>query len=111
MKRVIFHSLIGATILLSLAASPAAAAKVKVWQHNDASHFETARFTKTVISDQGVVRLSRELKPLAAVKALHVWDLAEDQNGNLFVATGDEGKLFKISPEGKTSLVYTSPDG
>ena len=32
-----------------------------------------------------------------ASKATHVWDVVEDKHGNLFVATGDEGKIFKVS--------------
>src|SRR3954471_11666982 len=109
MKRLLFVAGIG--VVLALVSTQASAAKVKVWQHNEPAQFENARFEKAVISDQGVVRLSRELKQLADIKAMHVWDLAEDKHGNLFVATGVEGKLFKLTPEGKLSVLYTSPDG
>jgi hypothetical protein len=111
MKRNIIRTIVGLGLLLALTSSPAPAAKVKVWQHNEPAQFENAQFHKAVISDHGVIRLARELKQLADVKSLHVWDLIEDKNGNLFVATGVEGKLFKLSPEGKLTLVYTSKDG
>lgn len=110
MKSLMARTIIGLVILLALTVSPAPAAKVKVWHHHETAHFENARFDKTVMSDQGIVRLSRQLKPLADLKAMHVWDLAEDNQGNLFVATGDEGKLFKVSPGGKVTLAYTSAD-
>src|SRR5262249_39755994 len=67
-----------------------------------------AQFKQAVLSNEGAIRLSRQLKPLATIDATHVWDLLEDRHGNLFVATGGEGKVFKVSPDGKGALVYTS---
>src|SRR5262249_15437720 len=89
---------------------PAAAAKVKVWHHNTPGAYEKAQFKQAVLSNEGAIRLSRQLKPLATIDATHVWDLLEDRHGNLFVPTGGEGKVFKVSPDGKVALVYTSDD-
>lgn len=110
MKSPILRATCCVVFLMSLNVSPAVAAKAKVWHHHDPVHFENARFDRTVMSDFGSVRLARQLKPLADLKAMHIWDLAEDSQGNLFVATGDDGKLFKISPEGKVTLIHTSTD-
>ena len=38
-----------------------------------------------------------------SLDAAHVWDVVEDKAGNLFVATGDEGKVYKVTPDGKVS--------
>jgi hypothetical protein len=100
--------MVGAACLLLPAESPAA--KVKVWHHHSAAHHDKARLRHTVISNEGTLGLSRQLKPLAAIDATHVWDVVEDRQGNLFVATGDEGKLYKVSAEGTVSVAYTSPD-
>src|SRR5690349_10805208 len=100
------------TALLAVAFTPALghAAKVKVWHHNTPAHHEKSQFRHAVISSEGVLRLSRQLRPLAGLDATHVWDLAEDKDGNLFVATGDEGKIFKVAADGKVSVVHTSDD-
>jgi hypothetical protein len=101
------------TFLLAILAcfpSLAQAAKVKVWHHCTPSHHEKARFKGAVVSNEGALRLSRQLKPLARLDAAHVWDLVEDQSGNLYVATGDEGRIFKVSPGGQATLVYESED-
>ena len=37
-----------------------------------------------------------------------MWDVVEDKQGNLFVATGDEGKIFKVGADGKAAVVYAS---
>jgi hypothetical protein len=83
---------------------------VKVWHHHAPAHYDKAQLKQAVISSEGAVRLSRQLRPLAGLDATHVWDLAEDRDGNLYVATGDDGKIFKVSADGKTSVVYTSED-
>ncbi|MBI2805461.1 MAG: hypothetical protein HYX68_10835 [Planctomycetes bacterium] len=102
-------------LLLSLAllapADIALAAKVKVWAPHQQSNFDKAKFTEAVVTSEGVLRLSRQVKPLAAIDAANVWDLVEDAKGNVYAASGDEGKLFKITPEGKASVVYKSKDG
>jgi hypothetical protein len=86
------------------------AAKVKVWHHHTPAHYEKATLKHAVLSNEGAVRLSRDLKPLAALEATHVWDVVEDRDGNLFVATGDEGRIFKVTPDGKVSTAYASED-
>src|SRR5262249_23056774 len=40
----------------------------------------------------------------------HVWDVVEDGAGNLLVATGSEGKLFRVTAEGKVSVAFASDD-
>jgi hypothetical protein len=82
------------------------AAKVKVWFHHKPEHHEPAELQQAVITSEGTLRLARRLKPLADLKAAHVWDIVEDKQGNLFVATGDEGTIYKVSPAGETSVAF-----
>src|SRR6516165_5204507 len=91
-------------------AGPSEGAKVKVWYHATQSNYDKAQFKQAVVSSEGALRLSRQVRPLAGIQATHVWAMVEDKAGNLFVATGDEGKLFKVSPDGRVTLVYTSTD-
>src|SRR5438067_309443 len=100
----------GFVAVFFLIAPAADAAKVKVWQQYQQSHFDKAKFKDAVVTSEGVLRLSRQVKPFAGVEAANVWDLAEDKAGNLYAATGDEGKLFKITPDGKASVFYTAKD-
>ena len=41
-------------------------------------------------------------------KVQYIWDLAADQKGNLYAATGPNGQLWKRASDGKWSLVYDS---
>src|SRR5215471_6779563 len=84
-----------AVLILSLAlVSSARAGKVKVWHHDRPEHFDKAQLKQAVVSNEGAIRLSKQLQPLVGLDAAHVWDIVEDKQGNLFVATGNEGKIF-----------------
>ena len=85
-------SLAAAAAALVLFPATVQAAKVKLWHHHKHADYEKAQLKHAVISNEGALRLSRQVKPLAGIDATHVWDVVEDRAGNLFVATGDEGK-------------------
>jgi sugar lactone lactonase YvrE len=40
----------------------------------------------------------------------YIWDLALDQAGNLYAATGDPGQILRITPEGKQSVFFKSDE-
>src|SRR5262245_40918767 len=60
---------------------PLYAAKVKVWHHHSAGHYDKAQFKQALVRSDGTLRLSRQLKPLANLDAMHVWDVIEDKDG------------------------------
>src|SRR5438128_4921444 len=103
------YFLLAGVVILCLPAL-AHAAKVKVWHHHSPGDYEKAHLKQTVLSNEGAIRLSRQLKPLAALEARHVWDVVEDRAGNLLVATGDEGKIYRVAPDGKVTVVFSSTD-
>ena len=87
------------------------AAKVKVWHQHTPAQYDKAQLKEMVLSNEGVLRLSRQLRPLAGLDATHVWDMVEDRDGNLFVATGDEGKIYKVPAQGKPTVVHAGEQG
>ena len=40
----------------------------------------------------------------------YIFSMVRDKAGNLYVGTGDEGKVFKIDPQGKGSLYFQSKE-
>ena len=45
-----------------------------------------------------------------SLPAAYIWDMAVDNDSNLFAATGNEGILFKISPDGVPAVFFDSPE-
>ena len=110
MPRYLVRCLVLCAVVWLMLAGPSEGAKVKVWYHATQGHHDKAQFKQAVVTSEGALQLSRLVKPFAGIQATHVWAMVEDKAGNLFVATGDEGKLFKVSPDGRVTLVYTSTD-
>ena len=108
------HRLLKPAFLALLAAfllvAPGRASKVKTWHHHTTGHHDKAQLKQALITSEGGLRLSRQLSPLAGLDASHVWDIVEDRDGNLIVATGGEGKIYKVTGDGKVSLLYTCED-
>ena len=104
------RTFLAATLCLCFVAASSQAAKVKVWQQNAPAHYDKAQLKNAVISNEGTLRLSRELKPLTGLDATHVWDVIEDKDGALIAATGDEGKIYKITADGKATMIYKADD-
>jgi WD40 repeat protein len=40
----------------------------------------------------------------------YIWDLAFDKSGNLYVATGDHGEIYRVTPKGDHSVFFKSDE-
>ena len=40
----------------------------------------------------------------------YIWDLALDKSGNLYVATGDHGEIFRVTPKGDHSVFFKTDE-
>ena len=40
----------------------------------------------------------------------YIWDLVFDTSGNLYVATGDHGEIFRVTPKGEHSVFFKSDE-
>jgi hypothetical protein len=40
----------------------------------------------------------------------YIWDIAQDKSGNLYIATGDHGEIYKVTPKGEHSLFFKSDE-
>jgi hypothetical protein len=40
----------------------------------------------------------------------YIWDLAQDKSGNLYVATGDHGEIFRVTAKGEHSSFFKSDE-
>lgn len=109
-NRIMFIKCFVAAILVLPVVSQARAGKVKVWLHDRPEQFDKAQLKQAVVTNEGAIRLSRRLQPFVELDAAHVWDIVEDKQGNLIVATGNEGKVFLVTGEGKITVAFESQD-
>ena len=68
-------------------------------------------FENVSIHREGTVTLAPALTAKALDDAAAVWQTTTDQGGNVYVATGNQGRLYRIGRSGKPELVFDSGAG
>jgi hypothetical protein len=72
-----------------LAASPLAAASVKIWVCDSASEFSAGEARGVSVSADGTLYADRSLEKVEGVAEAVLFAAAEGKGGDLFVGTGD----------------------
>ena len=62
------------------------------------------------ISDTGIVMLAPKLNEVFNTQQTYVWSTAVDNQGNVYLGTGHDGKTFKIASNGTGSLLYDAAE-
>lgn len=77
----------------------------KTWSQSSVPDFLSGTMTNVAVTNKGDIRLAPESKSLFRSDELYFWTVAADPSGNAYVGTGNEGKIFKITPDGKADLL------
>ncbi|HKV42068.1 MAG TPA: hypothetical protein VJX67_22880 [Blastocatellia bacterium] len=62
------------------------------------------------IRENGVITLAPAYELVYDTKEAYVWSSAIDVAGNVYLGTGHEGRIFKVTPDGQGKLLYDSPE-
>jgi hypothetical protein len=62
------------------------------------------------ISDTGVIMLAPRLTELFNTQQTYIWSSAVDGQGNVYLGTGHDGKIFKVSSSAAGSLLYDAAE-
>ncbi|MDQ6652117.1 MAG: hypothetical protein M3Y84_05160, partial [Acidobacteriota bacterium] len=62
------------------------------------------------ISDTGMLMLAPALTEIFNSEQAFVWSSTVDNQGNVYLGTGHDGKIFRVSPDGRGSLLYDAPE-
>ena len=104
MKRI--NVFIG-TALLALGLVPAARAVVteKV-THDTFGEFSVGEFDNVSLTSDGHLELAPALTNLASVTDPIIWAAVQDETGDVFFGTGNQGKVYKLTPKGELSTFF-----
>ncbi len=101
------------TIALALAGAlllPGALRAVRTaeWETSGREEMAKGDPTGVTIGPLGHLELAPRFDTFGDVSESYAWALASNGNGDLFVGTGDQGKIFKVERSGKTLLLFDS---
>jgi hypothetical protein len=81
-----------------------------VWEMGSRTELLKGEARGVSITDTGVVTLAPNMTQLFNTEQAYVWASAVDSVGNIYLGTGHDGKLFRVTPDGKGTLLYKAAE-
>lgn len=62
------------------------------------------------IAETGTIMLAPTFSLVYDTGEAYIWSSASDREGNIYLGTGHEGRIFKVSKDGRGRLLYDAPE-
>src|SRR5918999_1603947 len=107
-KKVISLATISALLFIALIAVEAG--QPPLWETSGRAELLQGDARGVSISDTGVLMLAPKLTEVFNTQQTYIWSSAVDNQGNVYLGTGHDGKTFRITAAGAGSLLYDAPE-
>jgi hypothetical protein len=97
-------------LLASAIAVPALGVDTTFWQVGSFDEFLQGTLTGVSLSKEGELRLAPDAQAVFSPEEALALSLARDPHGDIYVGTGHQGKVFRISPDGNSKLYLTTAE-
>jgi hypothetical protein len=99
-----------AAVMLFAVASAGYAGQPVIWETSGRAELLKGDARGVSISDTGMLMLAPRLSEIFNTEQAFVWSSAMDSQGNVYLGTGHDGKIFRVSPEGRGALLYDAAE-
>ena len=86
--------------------SPLAAEGTRTWEQSKFEDLVKGTATGIAIRSSGGLELAPSFKLLYATPSTYIWAIAADDGGNAYVATGSPARVYRIAPDGKSTIIF-----
>jgi len=100
-----YRGLMAAAIILGVSLA-ARAVTTQFWENFSQEDLLKGTFTRVSLSWEGKLFLAPAYDLVSDTHQPYIFSMVRDKQGNLYVGTGHEGKVFKIDPKGRSSSLY-----
>lgn len=76
------------------------------WQQTKFEDFEKGTSRGVAISSDGTLQLAPAFKPLYTTPSAYLWAITSDAAGNAYAAAGSPARVYRITPDGKASVIF-----
>jgi sugar lactone lactonase YvrE len=108
--RKLFFFLLAGFLLTNLSGSglvsTALAEGTRTWEQSKFDDLSKGTATGVAIRSAGGLELTPTFKSLYATPSTYIWAIAADDAGNLYVATGAPARVYRITPDGKATIIF-----
>jgi hypothetical protein len=78
----------------------------RTWQQSKYDEFEKGTARGVAINSDGSLSLAPAFNALHTSPSTYLWDLVSDSEGNVYAAAGSPARVYKITPDGKASIIF-----
>src|SRR5271156_6525468 len=86
--------------------STAFAEGTHTWEQSKFEELTKGTATGVAIRSAGGLELAPTFKSLYATPSTYIWSIASDDAGNVYVAAGAPARVYRITPEGKATIIF-----
>ena len=97
-------------LLVLLAFIGARAGQPALWETSGRTELLKGDARGVSISDTGVLMLAPKLNEIYNTQQTYIWSSAIDEQGNVYLGTGHDGKTYKINANGTGSLLFDAAE-
>jgi hypothetical protein len=97
-------------LLIAVAAGVTYGGQPVIWETSSRAELLKGDARGISISDTGMLTLAPRLTEVFNTEQAFVWSSAVDAQGNVYLGTGHDGKIFRIPPDGRGSLFYDAAE-
>src|SRR5580692_4203915 len=85
---------------------PALAQGTRSWEQSKFDDLVKGNASDVAIRSSGGLELAPSFKLLYATPSTYVWAVAADDSGNVYAATGSPARVYRITSDGKSSIIF-----
>ncbi len=93
-------------LIASLAVPFAFADGTKTWEQSKFDDLTKGTAIGAAVRSEGGLELAPAFKLIYTTPSTYIWALAADDAGNVYAATGSPARVYRITPEGKATIIF-----
>jgi hypothetical protein len=101
---------IRALLVIFLVAAFAFGEGTRSWEQSKFEDLEKGTTDGVAIRSDGGLELAPAFKAVVTTPSAYLWSIAADRSGNLYAAAGSPARVYKITPDGKSSAIFQSQE-
>lgn len=105
-----YSAVLALTLLLIASAQPSYAGQPVIWQTGSRAELLKGDARGISISDTGILTLAPNVAEIFNSEQAFVWSSAIDSQGNIYLGTGHDGKIFRVGADGRGALLYDAAE-
>lgn len=102
----IFRTVLFCLFTIAVAVGYSRAEGTRTWEQSKFDELVKGTTSGVAIRSTGGLELAPSFKLLYATPSTYIWAVAADDAGNVYAATGSPARVYRISPDGKSTIIF-----